>query len=251
MTASAFRTFALAAALFGSAAAPAAAQETAIPEIVRRVTEKYYNPAAAGLRDVQVEVKSARFQKVLPGATVRVYWKAPGRKAARIENAPAPMAARVPALEKQLSALAFDVVPRGLVEQVKESEVRVEEEKGLTHLVFSPKRGTPDAGTITHYWFDADLKLVRRIVESVVGGKPHRTELTHIVVEEVEGRYFLREMKGTSAGEPVEIRWEYAKAGAYWLPVRSVRTMGKEQEITEYANPAVDAGLDDALFGAE
>ncbi len=228
------------------------AQDDSIPDIVRRVVEKYYHPAAAGLRDLQVEVRSARLAASLQGTRILLYWKTPDRAAARLVDPPAALAPRAAAIEGQLADLVHDLVPRGLIEQVKESEIRVEEDGALTHLVLAPRRGSPDAGMIMHYWFDADLRLVRRITESVVAGKSHRTELTSITVDETDGHFFVKEMKGATPNGPIRIRWEYAKVGSYWLPKRVVRAIGDEpEEATEYVDARVDSGLSDDLFPRE
>lgn len=228
-------------------AAPLRGQDPQVPQVVRSLAEKYYNPAASGLQDFEVVVRNPRFEKLLPGAVIRLYWKAPDRKRARIENAPEKARDKVPQLEKLFSAIADNVVPEGILQLAGKRDVIVTAEGELTHVALTSRAGLVDP--TNHYWFDKDLRMTRAVSELITQGKPQRSDYNAVKVQEQDGRFLVEEMKGSSPAGPAEIRWEYEKVGGFWLPVKMVHVTGRDSvETTQFLDYKVNQGLSEEVF---
>lgn len=229
------------------ATVPSRAQPAPGSEFVRTLADKYYNPSSSGLRDFEVVVRNPRFEKLLPGAVIRIYWKGPDRKRARIENAPEKVREKVPELERKLAAIADDIVPEGILELARKREVGVTTEGELTHVSLTPHPGSADP--TNHYWFDKELRMTRSVSELMVQGRPQRTDFNAVKVIDQEGRFLVAEMKGSSPAGSAEIRWEYEKLGGFWLPTKMVHVTGRNDvETTLFLDYKVNQGLGDDVF---
>ncbi len=237
------RWAALAALLAALAALPVGSEE--LPAILRKVAERYYNPAGAGLKDLEVVVRNPRYAKVLADAVVRVYWK-DGRTAARIENYKPDLEPRIHELQRLLRDVARNVVPETIVDLARRSQVTVKEEGELTHILLAPRGGNGDS--LNHYWFDNELRIVRSVSEVVTQGKPKRTDFDKLEIQDKDGLLLVVGMKGASPTGSAEILWEYEKVGGFWLPTKMTHVTGRESETTVFLDYKVNQGLSDDLF---
>lgn len=220
-----------------------------LPPIVEMLSSKYYNPVVAGLQSLEVVVHNPRFERMLPGATIRAYWKAPGQKRVRIENPPARVAGQVAELEKQLVGLVDNIVPEGFLALARRRDVTVREDQTLTHVILAPRPGASES--TSHYWFDKDLRMTRALSESLNSGRLERTDFDSITVSEQGAHFLVTEMKGTSPTGSAEIRWDYARVQEFWLPSRVIHVTGRKNvEETLFLDYKVNVsgGLSDELF---
>jgi outer membrane lipoprotein-sorting protein len=251
------RTAALTLAIAAFAAGPARAEDA--KEILRKLEDRLYYPQAHGLKDLKatlaVEVPG-QDGPAMPGLGFTLYWKAPDRKACRLELPEeirnSPMAAMIEQMMGQMlgqmSAVVNLVVPERTSDRADDYDWTAGSEDGLTKITgrrradAAKKKAQAEEMTI---WVDASPKPVR--MASTVDGK--KNEMADLEFKEVDGKLLLSSVSMKQDGQPLSMTLEYQAVGKLHLAGAVTMEGGPGGAVViRVKDVAVNRGVEDAVF---
>lgn len=230
------------------AASPLFADEA--EDFLKRAYAARYSPADHGLKDLRVEFKNNMFamNPAMAGVHFIFYWKAPDKKACKVDGAQGPAAAQMAMMAQGMAkGLAPMIVPGTYESQAKKFDFAVSADGDLTKVAMTPKPGTEEASMITSttLWFDKRNLPVRQETQSIQGG-PMTVELTYV---EKDGKLLVETVKGEQAGQPVGATITYTQVEGMWFPETITQEQMGMKVVISLEGYEVNKGVDDSLFG--
>jgi len=244
------------AAAAGWASSTARAED--VKALLKRVEERMYYPQAQGLKDLSATVLFEGGGPGAPQMAVKVFWKAPDKKACQVELPPevkeSPMAAMIQGMmEKAVEGIVSVIVPVRLGAQEETYDYAAEADGDLTKITGTRKAGAKDtnAPEVMEMWVDAKATPVK--MGSVHKGQ--RTSLSNLKYVEKDGKLLISEVQVEAAGgaagkaQGAAMKLEYTQVDSIWL-VQSAKVTGGQGGGGGYTvkDHAVNKGVDDAVF---
>lgn len=218
-------------------------------DFLKKAYAARYTPADHGLKDLRVEMKNSMFAMNPAMANVHfiLYWKAPDKKACKVEGAEGPAAAQLGAAAQGMAkGLAPMIVPGTYESQAKKYDFAVSADGDLTKVVMTPKPGTEEASilTSTTLWFDKRDLPVKSENQTSQGAMA--AELTYV---EKDGKFLVETIKGEQGGQPVGTTIAYTQVEGMWFPESITSEQMGMKVVTSFEGYEVNKGVDASLFG--
>lgn len=238
-------------------AAAASAYAEPAAALLQKVEDRMYFPQDHGLKDLKAMLTMEQAgAPPMPGMGFRLYWKAPDKRACRMqlpdELRNSPQGAMIAEMMEeqigaQMNSVVALIVPDKYAGRQDEYDFTAEPDGALTKISGKRKADAkPDAGraeTIV-MWVDAKATPVR--VAMTMKGKA--SELTDLRFEERAGKLMLKSAAQKDGGQETGLSFEYAETGPVWL-AKKVNVKTPQGDMAMVVNDlVVNEGVDDAVF---
>jgi hypothetical protein len=234
--------------------AAASAEAADALALLKKMDGRMYYPQANGLKDLGATMTVEGEGAQAAPFYFKLYWKAPDKKACRLELMPEmannPMAGMIrqmaAQMQQQMVSVVDMVVPERALDRQSDFDYTAEADGALTKITGKRKATAKDTKLPeeTVLWIDAQATPIK--LASVQNGV--RSEMGSLKYEDKDGKLLLGSAEITAGGKTATIKTEYKSIDKLWL-VCAVRMGGGGGAGTILIKDhAVNKGVDDAVF---